>query len=91
CEKENWGINCNNNCSTKCFNLSCDSRSGQCDQGCLGYSNPPLCTKDCLEQHWGINCSRNCSDKCLNNTCTATEGACYGGCKSGYQLPDCTQ
>ncbi|KAK6991045.1 platelet endothelial aggregation receptor 1-like isoform X2, partial [Biomphalaria glabrata] len=91
CKRENWGINCNNDCSPKCFNLSCDSRTGQCDQGCLGYSDSPLCTIDCLTENWGINCSRNCSDGCLNKTCMATNGACFGGCKAGYQLPDCTQ
>ncbi|KAH9524258.1 hypothetical protein Btru_053961 [Bulinus truncatus] len=46
CDVGKWGINCKNDCSNRCVNLSCDFKTGQCKQGCDEYSGPPYCTQE---------------------------------------------
>nr|KAI8754716.1 platelet endothelial aggregation receptor 1-like; partial [Biomphalaria glabrata] len=49
CNPGMYGPFCQLKCSTHCYGQTCDKDSGQCDKGCMGYGNPPHCSKSkCL-------------------------------------------
>ncbi|KAK0046272.1 platelet endothelial aggregation receptor 1, partial [Biomphalaria pfeifferi] len=77
CRSGEWGINCGNNCSSRCAEVSCYVKTGQCDQGCQGYSDPPYCETECKTRIYGTNCTSNCSSACLYGECDPRTGHCY--------------
>ncbi|XP_059166776.1 receptor-type tyrosine-protein phosphatase alpha-like [Physella acuta] len=89
CSQSYWGVNCENRC-LYCVNGKCDSRTGLCAEGCLGYSDPRKCSKICKINKYGKNCSRNCSTNCLERKCNHTNGICFK-CISGFQGDFCNQ
>ncbi|KAH9492070.1 hypothetical protein Btru_026747 [Bulinus truncatus] len=82
--KGEWGINCQENCSSNCFDSSCDGQTGQCDNGCSGYSDPPVCKTTCSKGHYGTNCTSYCSHFCVNQTCDRSTGHCLE-CLPGFK------
>ncbi|KAI8774156.1 platelet endothelial aggregation receptor 1 [Biomphalaria glabrata] len=70
-----WGLNCSNKCPSSCTN-SCDRGDGSCNVICVGFSDPPDCTRACAVTRYGINCSQSCSGSCLNHHCHPENGSC---------------
>ncbi|KAI8726226.1 cell death abnormality protein 1, partial [Biomphalaria glabrata] len=90
CASGTFGFNCLKNCSTNCYNISCDKGTGKCDRGCSGYSDPPACTTECVSGTFGFNCLKNCSTNCYNISCDKETGECDRGCSAYSDPPACT-
>ncbi|KAH9504329.1 hypothetical protein Btru_064648 [Bulinus truncatus] len=45
CSEGLWGIQCEQTCSKKCFETSCNQLNGECNRGCLGYEDSPECKR----------------------------------------------
>ncbi|XP_055884637.1 uncharacterized protein LOC106051812 [Biomphalaria glabrata] len=91
CDPHKWGLNCNNNCSTNCWNTTCNGQTGLCEAGCYGFRDPPNCKISCMPDTWGPNCSNDCSSHCINSTCDSLTGHCLLGCQDGYKDLDCNK
>ncbi|KAI8773309.1 platelet endothelial aggregation receptor 1, partial [Biomphalaria glabrata] len=89
CKEGSWGVHCKNKCNESCPKM-CRFDDGICNNACLGFSNPPQCTKACSVGLFGINCSSRCSEQCLNQTCDAITGHCIQ-CREGFQGLFCEQ
>ncbi|KAI8773660.1 delta protein A, partial [Biomphalaria glabrata] len=102
CGKGTWGPNCQFDCRNNCFNLSCDSQTGKCHNGCDGFMDPPDCIVECKAGKWGRNCVNECSSKCKNQSCDRVTGlceyicdsltdlSCPADCPKGYHGSNCT-
>ncbi|KAK6991017.1 hypothetical protein BgiMline_014362, partial [Biomphalaria glabrata] len=82
CPPMMWGLECNNDCNSSCTQ-GCRTDDGLCSDYCLGYLDPPLCTKECDLGLYGMNCVRKCPDNCKNQTCHHVTGKCHQ-CVAGY-------
>uniref|UniRef100_A0A2C9KPZ1 Fucolectin tachylectin-4 pentraxin-1 domain-containing protein n=1 Tax=Biomphalaria glabrata TaxID=6526 RepID=A0A2C9KPZ1_BIOGL len=85
CLPGSWGLNCSNKCPSSCTN-SCDRGDGSCNVICVGFSDPPDCTRACAVTRYGINCSQSCSGSCLNHHCHPENGSCVNS--PGSSLDD---
>uniref|UniRef100_A0A2C9LPB6 Uncharacterized protein n=1 Tax=Biomphalaria glabrata TaxID=6526 RepID=A0A2C9LPB6_BIOGL len=90
CEEGTWGEHCESLCPKSCPDF-CRFDDGLCNDGCLGYSDPPTCTKSCETGTWGLNCSKTCSNKCFNSSCDKVNGLCDMGCVGYSNPPYCTK
>ncbi|KAH9504328.1 hypothetical protein Btru_064644 [Bulinus truncatus] len=93
-----WGTRCEQNCSKKCFETSCNQLNGECNRGCLGYEDPPDCNLRCRHGFYGKNCSSACSSECNGNLCHYVNGTCYASsngdtatAQTGQPIVDRTQ
>ncbi|XP_059172017.1 uncharacterized protein LOC131953044 [Physella acuta] len=82
CPVGTWGLTCENNCSKNCYETSCHRETGECDNGCQGFEDPPECTNVCLKGFYGHNCKKTCSPFCLDHDCNHITGDCMT-CKPG--------
>ncbi|XP_059172016.1 uncharacterized protein LOC131953043 isoform X3 [Physella acuta] len=82
CPVGTWGLTCENNCSRNCYETSCHRETGECDNGCQGFEDPPECTNVCLKGFYGHNCKKTCSPFCLDHDCDPVTGDCTT-CKPG--------
>ncbi|KAK6990663.1 delta-like protein 4, partial [Biomphalaria glabrata] len=91
CPKDLWGLECEQFCKSTCED-GCRQDDGRCTEYCIGYSDPPSCSKECPEGSWGANCLKTCSPSCsASNKCDKITGECLDGCKPGFQMPSCEQ
>ncbi|KAK0046254.1 receptor-type tyrosine-protein phosphatase T, partial [Biomphalaria pfeifferi] len=88
CPSGYWGLTCTNACPPEC-DTNCHIENGQCNTICFGYSDPPLCQKECASGQWGINCSQRCSSGCYKSSCNRTSGICDQGCLGYSDPPKC--
>ncbi|KAH9494753.1 hypothetical protein Btru_017793, partial [Bulinus truncatus] len=77
CVPGTYGLNCDNNCSDRCYNSQCNRDTGECEE--------------CPHGTWGPGCNETCSVNCLNQKCHATTGVCVEGCDEGYNLDYCNE
>ncbi|KAH9490862.1 hypothetical protein Btru_033682 [Bulinus truncatus] len=82
CKVSTWGHNCENTCSTKCTDRTCNTVTGLCESNCNRLSCPsgmyPLKLRYLLPQgFYGENCTLECSSTCKDSTCSD-----YGYCVS---------
>ncbi|XP_055884730.1 uncharacterized protein LOC106078987 [Biomphalaria glabrata] len=89
CEPRKWGLECNNDCNSSCTQ-GCRTDDGLCTDHCLGYLDPPLCTKACENGFYGLNCSHKCSALCKDQNCHTENGQCLQ-CISGHKGIYCTE
>uniref|UniRef100_A0A2C9L6A3 EGF-like domain-containing protein n=1 Tax=Biomphalaria glabrata TaxID=6526 RepID=A0A2C9L6A3_BIOGL len=89
CREGTWGLHCRNKCNKSCPDF-CRFDDGLCSNGCLGYSDPPKCTQECVAGTWGLNCIKRCSNQCFNSTCDKITGVCDLVCIGYSNPPQCT-
>ncbi|KAH9490861.1 hypothetical protein Btru_033677 [Bulinus truncatus] len=85
-----WGMNCSRQCQSPCSDYCC-MEDGSCNSICIGYSDPPKCSKACSSSTYGANCSYECSNDCFDKNCDSKSGAslkCHPG-KYGDQCAAC--
>ncbi|XP_059172022.1 uncharacterized protein LOC131953048 [Physella acuta] len=90
CPVGTWGLTCENNCSKNCYETSCHRETGECDNGCQGFEDPPECTNACSDGNYGHNCQEMCPARCQEVKCQTDTGYCYS-CKPGYRGNRCEQ
>ncbi|KAH9515227.1 hypothetical protein Btru_013945 [Bulinus truncatus] len=90
CPTDRWSLPCTRQCNSSCP-TSCHIDDGSCSSVCVGYSNPPVCSRACDVGKWGINCRNDCSNRCVNLSCHFKTGQCVQGCYGYSDPPYCTQ
>ncbi|KAK0065014.1 receptor-type tyrosine-protein phosphatase T, partial [Biomphalaria pfeifferi] len=85
-----WGLDCKKLCPEPCKS-SCHVELGTCNTICNGYSDPPLCSIECISTKWGANCKNSCNASCYNSLCDKFTGLCLFGCMGYQDFPDCSQ
>ncbi|KAH9490854.1 hypothetical protein Btru_033553 [Bulinus truncatus] len=90
CRSGYWDLNCSRQCQSPCTDY-CSMEDGSCNSICIGYNDPPKCSKECTVNKWGINCKKDCSSSCYNSSCDKQTGQCLYGCNGFSYPPSCTQ
>ncbi|KAL3880534.1 hypothetical protein ACJMK2_032768 [Sinanodonta woodiana] len=93
CQKGTFGDVCNATCGNCLYgNVSCDSTTGQCPEGCQTGWSGDKCKEGCKIGTYGYGCNETCG-MCVNGNynCSTTDGRCKLGCTAGWQGENCKQ
>ncbi|KAL3880532.1 hypothetical protein ACJMK2_032766 [Sinanodonta woodiana] len=91
CQKGNFGYICNETCGNCLYgNVSCNSTTGQCSDGCQKGWSGETCKEGCTIGAYGYGCNETCG-LCYggDNSCSTTDGHCMQGCTAGRQGETC--
>ncbi|KAL3880528.1 hypothetical protein ACJMK2_032762 [Sinanodonta woodiana] len=93
CPKGKFGDVCNETCGHCLYgNVSCNSSTGQCTEGCQNGWSGEKCKEECPKGTFGDACNETCGH-CLygNVSCNSTTGQCTEGCQNGWSGERCKE